>query len=356
MACHMTILDALLILPKNTIISGAFKDSEKGLDSGSAYIFDYQNNKWKYRQKIFPQNGEEADNFGQWVSISNNYAVIGAPKDDDNGESSGSIFVYENNNTVWSQALKITSGDGAAYDFLGSPVSMETNYVIAGAPGDENSTGAAYIYKIYDLTVLSVAPEFVCIPETSGSFSIRITNSVTASGYMKWEAETNDDWLKFLSGQSGINDGFIQVKFNNNPGPARRGWITVKSNDISNHSKKIEVWQDGLYGRIADTGQKEFYDNIKEIPTPEKSRPFWGQDASYNIHPSSYKKLNENRQEISLNENKWAMVQDCVTGLIWEVKTQDNKNDVYTWYDPFNEYSGTPGNGSDTLDFIDNLN
>ncbi|ETR67388.1 MAG: hypothetical protein OMM_05159 [Candidatus Magnetoglobus multicellularis str. Araruama] len=50
------------------------------------------------------------------------------------------------------------------------------------------------------------------------------------------------------------------------------------------------------------------------------------------------------------------MVQDCVTGLIWEVKTQDNKNDVYTWYDPFNEYSGTPGNGSDTLDFIDNLN
>ena len=340
----------------HTIIAGAFKDSVNGLDSGAVYIFDFQYNQWKYKQKITPKDGDEADNFGQWVSMAKNYAVIGAPKDDDNRDSSGSVYIYEKDKTTWSQAFKITSGDGAAYDYFGRSVSMETNYVIVGAPGDENATGAAYIYKIYDLTVLSVAPEFVSIPELSGSFSIRVTNAVTASGRMKWEAETNEEWMTFRSGQSGINDGYIHMHYENNPGPARRGWITVKSNDINNHSIIIEVWQDGLYGRVADTGQELFYDNIKEISAPDKNRPFFGQDASYDIHRPSYKRLTINRDEVSPDDTQWAMVQDSVTGLIWEVKTEENKDDLYTWYDPLNDYSGTPGNGTDTLDYINQLN
>ena len=60
------------------------------------------------------------------------------------------------------------------------------------------------------------------------------------------------------------------------------------------------------------------------------------------------------------------MVKDNVTGLIWEVKqakdgvkNYDNPHDAdntYTWYDPDDSYPGTPGDGTDTEDFIDALN
>ena len=64
------------------------------------------------------------------------------------------------------------------------------------------------------------------------------------------------------------------------------------------------------------------------------------------------------------------MVRDNVTGLIWEVKQDkngvqnyDNPHDAdntYTWYDPDPATNGgdagTPGEGTDTDDFINALN
>ena len=51
---------------------------------------------------------------------------------------------------------------------------------------------------------------------------------------------------------------------------------------------------------------------------------FYGQDANYNINPPSYVKLDENGNDLPYSSSDWVMVQDVVTGLIWEVKT-DNK-------------------------------
>jgi hypothetical protein len=54
------------------------------------------------------------------------------------------------------------------------------------------------------------------------------------------------------------------------------------------------------------------------------------------------------------------MVRDNVTGLIWEVKTDDgsvhDRNNTYTWYDRNDGEAGTPGEGTDTEDFINDLN
>ena len=58
------------------------------------------------------------------------------------------------------------------------------------------------------------------------------------------------------------------------------------------------------------------------------------------------------------------MVRDNVTGLFWEVKTDDgsihDKDNTYTWYDsnPATNggNAGTAGEGTDTEDFIEALN
>ncbi len=121
---------------------------------------------------------------------------------------------------------------------------------------------------------------------------------------------------------------------------------------------------------IPDTGQTKCYDNEKEIPCPKPGEPFYGQDGNYSINPMSYTKLDASGKDLPDNAAEWVMVRDNVTGLIWEVKqNKDGVNDysnphdadnTYTWFDSNPEtnggYAGTPGDGTDTEDFINELN
>ncbi|MCI5114224.1 MAG: DUF1566 domain-containing protein [Candidatus Electrothrix sp. AX1] len=79
-----------------------------------------------------------------------------------------------------------------------------------------------------------------------------------------------------------------------------------------------------------------------------------GRDATHNDDSDghagfSYTKLDSNGEQLSRNAASWACVRDNVTGLIWEVKTDDDglhdKDDTFTWY---NTNSATNGgeNGS----------
>jgi hypothetical protein len=116
-----------------------------------------------------------------------------------------------------------------------------------------------------------------------------------------------------------------------------------------------------------DTGQTKCYDNSVEIPCPAQGQPFYGQDAQYQGPTRSYTKLGQNGAflpDTATQDSGWIMTRDNVTGLIWEIKTDDggihDKDNTYTWYDsnPATNggYAGTPGDGTDTEDFIAALN
>jgi len=123
-------------------------------------------------------------------------------------------------------------------------------------------------------------------------------------------------------------------------------------------------------GPVPDTGQDKCYDNTGEIPCPQEGEPFYGQDAQYSTTPQSYTKLDTQGNDLPDSTTEWVMVRDNVTGLIWEVKnaadgTQDYSNprdadNTYTWYDSNPATNGgdtgTPGDGTDTEDFINALN
>jgi len=124
-------------------------------------------------------------------------------------------------------------------------------------------------------------------------------------------------------------------------------------------------------GPVPDTGQTTCYDdNGRLITCPNPGQGFYGQDGNYTINPPSYTKLDENGNVLPVSATSWFMVRDNVTGLIWEVKRNkdgasnyDDPHDSdnrYTWYDPNPATNGgdagTPGDGTDTDDFIDALN
>jgi hypothetical protein len=122
----------------------------------------------------------------------------------------------------------------------------------------------------------------------------------------------------------------------------------------------------GFSWPVPDTGQTKCYDDKgNEIdPCPSPGEPFYGQDGNYKINPPSYRKISQNGQDLPDSASEWLMVRDNVTGLIWEVKTDDgsihDRDNVYTWCDSNPSTNGgapgTPGDGTDTEDFLDGIN
>ncbi|ETR70241.1 MAG: PKD domain-containing protein [Candidatus Magnetoglobus multicellularis str. Araruama] len=126
-------------------IIGAYMDDDKGLDSGSAYIFTKTGNNWIQSEKLTANDGERGDRFASAVSIFGDYAVIGSSRDDDNGESSGSVYVFIRNGKNWIQHTKLVANDAKKYGDFGTSVCISGDYIIVGAT-PYNDLGAAYIF------------------------------------------------------------------------------------------------------------------------------------------------------------------------------------------------------------------
>jgi len=69
--------------------------------------------------KLVASDAAGGDNFGRSVSISGDYAVVGAYANDDAGSSSGSAYIFIRDGTSWSQQAKLVAGDAAANDYFG---------------------------------------------------------------------------------------------------------------------------------------------------------------------------------------------------------------------------------------------
>ena len=79
--------------------------------------------------------------------------VVGANRDDDNGTSSGSAYVFARATagdltSGWTQVAKLTAGDGAANDAFGGSVSIDGDTMVIGAVQLQTSSGSAYVFAL----------------------------------------------------------------------------------------------------------------------------------------------------------------------------------------------------------------
>ena len=77
------------MLSGDTVVIGAMRDDDKGEDSGSAHVYIRSEGIWSHQTKITATDGAKGDAFGQSLALFGNTVVIGAPRDDDNGENTG---------------------------------------------------------------------------------------------------------------------------------------------------------------------------------------------------------------------------------------------------------------------------
>lgn len=121
------------------------------LSMGSAYIFKRTNGVWSQQAKIIAVDADGGKLFGSSVSISGDYAIVGAPRDTiGTNEDQGSAYIYVRTGDTWVQQAKLVSSDGSAEDRFGSSVSIDGAYAVVGAPrntvGTLTGRGSAYIF------------------------------------------------------------------------------------------------------------------------------------------------------------------------------------------------------------------
>ena len=139
---------------------GAWGDDDRGNNSGSIYIFENGGAGWTETTKLTALDGAAGDEFGQCVSISGTTVIGGAQWDDDRGNYSGAAYVFEETEGGWTQAAKLLGTDTAAGDLFGSGVSVCDTLVLIGAPWDDDCgsfSGSAYVFQRSGTTWSQVA-------------------------------------------------------------------------------------------------------------------------------------------------------------------------------------------------------
>ena len=137
-------------------IVSAYREGDPGGNlSGKAYIFNVLTGALMWTLDNPNAYGSSAnDYFGYDVSISGNYAIVGAwGEDDAGGNSSGKAYIFN----VLTGALMWTLTNPNAYgssanDYFGYNVAISGNYAIVGAWREDdaggNSSGKAYIFNV----------------------------------------------------------------------------------------------------------------------------------------------------------------------------------------------------------------
>jgi len=132
-------------------IIGAPFENGSGSLRGAAYIFRRTGtNTWDSGTKITAADAADSDEFGISVSISGDYAIAGAFREDGAGTDRGAAYIYHRTGTnTWSTGTKITASDAADNDNFGISVSISGDYALAGSrlsDTSEISSGAAYSF------------------------------------------------------------------------------------------------------------------------------------------------------------------------------------------------------------------
>jgi hypothetical protein len=98
-----------------TIVVGASRDddNEKGVDSGSAYVFEKVGNAWEQKAKL---------------------------------TSSGSVYVFEKDSSTWKHKDKLTASDGAMFHQFGESVAISGDKIVVGG------YSSGYVFEKVDST------------------------------------------------------------------------------------------------------------------------------------------------------------------------------------------------------------
>lgn len=168
------------------VAAGAWGHDAAGSNSGAVYLFDAATG--AQITKFVPDDAQADDRFGYSVSIDKGVLLAGSYHDDDNGEDSGSAYIFGASSLE--QLYKLLPSHGAAGDLYGRSVAVSNKTIVIGSIGDDQfgtSSGSAQVFTV---------PADICPADLTGDGVLDVFDVLaflTAFGQQDQAADFTED-------------------------------------------------------------------------------------------------------------------------------------------------------------------
>ena len=168
-------------IDSGTLAVGASSDGFSGNLHGSAYTFDLKSN--TQSAKLVASDFSSEDFFGYSVDISGDIVIVGSPRNDDHGNNSGSAYLF--NATTGEQLAKLTADDAEGGDRFGWAVAIEDDIAVVGSYLDSdngNHSGSIYLFDTKTgQQITKILPDQGSTDDWFG-WTVDINNGIIAAG------------------------------------------------------------------------------------------------------------------------------------------------------------------------------
>ena len=193
----------------------SFTDGTSSPSAGTISISDFLGktigssnaSSWSQQYKFVSADPSYADLFGCSVSISGDWAMIGARRESPGfpitggmqyHTYAGAVYVFKRTGTSWTYQQRLTASDVQPYDDFGRSVSIDGDYAIVGAPFEDpnglNAGGSAYIFYRSGTTWIEQAKLYRTAQSTAGAqfgYSVDISGDTVIIGAYRANAQPN---------------------------------------------------------------------------------------------------------------------------------------------------------------------
>lgn len=169
-----------------------------GNQAGAVHVLRRVGGVWQFIQTLAAPDAAPGDWFGSAVGLLGDTAIVGAEFADAAGANSGAAYVFQQINSVWTQAAKLTATGAAAYDDFGHTVAVGEGGLLVGAPdadGPASNCGAAYAFNLPGVPPsITVQPLPLAVGNgATAAFSVTATGSAPVYQWRRNAANLADN-------------------------------------------------------------------------------------------------------------------------------------------------------------------
>jgi hypothetical protein len=133
------------------LVVGAPGDDREGSEAGAVHLFRADGGGWSEDGVLVGTGARTGDRFGSAVALSGDLLAVGAPGRDEDGSSSGAVYLYRRDGETWREETVLLAPDGSTGARFGTSVGFVDAERIAigasGHDGDQTGAGAAYLFQ-----------------------------------------------------------------------------------------------------------------------------------------------------------------------------------------------------------------
>ena len=205
------------------VIGAVFGDNDDGASTGAAYVFEFDGAQW-VETRLAPSDGEELDQFGATVSLHSDRVAVGSFFAG-TGVGPGAAYIYEQHGDKWVET-QVTASDGESGDGFAS-VALSDEVVAVGAPATSEQGEQSGSVYVFDIVVLggegtgTVAANATCLNQETGELvnghPVGEGWNCLVSGFEVQRGDRIVQWAESTAVDSAVGGAVFGV----NPGSAR---------------------------------------------------------------------------------------------------------------------------------------